>query len=283
VTRRELLLLRVGSDLLMFHHLVFVGTLYYRCSHWPVRIDDQQWQNFVFVCHYSTQKKSHRCLGCMLFSRNVRSFLSVTLKSSFTNAPKPNMSRDPHSLLELPTLGGLNDQQDCLSTTTSIDGLSPSFKFFTAIPITVLIPLLPDGGRISIELRQRKPKLSNLFRPFSRKPDLADTVYERLLQDEATDSSSVTDHVPAPPPPPLNIVIQIVGSRGDVQPFVALGLELKSSFGHRVRIATHAVFRDFVEEHGLEFFNIGGNPEELMAFVSASSRKAFRLTNTSRF
>jgi UDP:flavonoid glycosyltransferase YjiC (YdhE family) len=70
-----------------------------------------------------------------------------------------------------------------------------------------------------------------------------------------------------PPPPPLNIVIQIVGSRGDVQPFVALGLELKNNFGHRVRIATHGVFKDFVEEHELEFFEIGGNPEEFMAFM----------------
>jgi hypothetical protein len=185
------------------------------------------------------------------------------------------MNRDTHSLLELPTLGGFSDQQDCLSTTTTIDGLSPSLNIFTAILITMLIPLLPDGGRISIELRQRKPKLSNLFRPFSRKPDLTDTVYQRLLQDEATDSSSVTDHAPAPPPPPLNIVIQIVGSRGDVQPLVALGLELKSFFGHRVRIATHALFKDFVEEHGLEFFNIGGNPEELMAFVSIFLKKFF--------
>jgi len=66
----------------------------------------------------------------------------------------------------------------------------------------------------------------------------------------------------------MKIVIQIVGTRGDVQPFVALGLELKRSFGHRVRIATHAVFKEFVEKHELEFFNIGGNPEELMAFVS---------------
>jgi hypothetical protein len=83
--------------------------------------------------------------------------------------------------------------------------------------------------------------------------------------DEISDSDSVTEH--PPPPPPLNIVIQIVGSRGDVQPFIALGLELKNTFGHRVRIATHAVFKDFVEEHELEFFNIGGNPEELMAFM----------------
>lgn len=65
----------------------------------------------------------------------------------------------------------------------------------------------------------------------------------------------------------MNIVIQIVGSRGDVQPFVALGRELKNVFGHRVRLATHPTFKDFVEENGLEFFTIGGDPAELMAFM----------------
>jgi hypothetical protein len=65
----------------------------------------------------------------------------------------------------------------------------------------------------------------------------------------------------------MNVVIQIVGSRGDVQPFVALGLILKNTYGHRVRIATHATFKKFVEENGLEFFCIGGDPAELMAFM----------------
>ena len=62
----------------------------------------------------------------------------------------------------------------------------------------------------------------------------------------------------------LNIVIQVVGSRGDVQPFLAMGNELQAR-GHRVRIATHNVFRDFVKSAGLEFFPIGGDPAELMA------------------
>jgi hypothetical protein len=69
------------------------------------------------------------------------------------------------------------------------------------------------------------------------------------------------------PPPKLNVVIQVVGSRGDVQPFVALGKVLKSTYGHRVRLATHPTFQDFVEENGLEFFSIGGDPSELMAFM----------------
>ena len=70
-----------------------------------------------------------------------------------------------------------------------------------------------------------------------------------------------------PPPPPMNVVIHVVGSRGDVQPFVALGQVLRKTYRHRVRLATHPVFRDFVEENGLEFFSIGGDPAELMAFM----------------
>ncbi|KAJ5170112.1 uncharacterized protein N7500_002895 [Penicillium coprophilum] len=65
---------------------------------------------------------------------------------------------------------------------------------------------------------------------------------------------------------PLNIVIQIVGSRGDVQPFVALGTELQN-VGHRVRIATHNVFEQFILEAGLEFYPIGGDPADLMSYM----------------
>lgn len=64
----------------------------------------------------------------------------------------------------------------------------------------------------------------------------------------------------------LNIVIQVIGSRGDIQPFLAVGKELKAH-GHRVRLATHLAFRDSVLDEGLEFFNIGGDPAELMAFM----------------
>jgi len=67
--------------------------------------------------------------------------------------------------------------------------------------------------------------------------------------------------------PKLNIVVQVAGSRGDVQPFIALGSELQHYHGHRVRIATHANFEDFVRDSGLEFYPIGGDPTELMAYI----------------
>lgn len=68
--------------------------------------------------------------------------------------------------------------------------------------------------------------------------------------------------------PRLNIVIMVIGSRGDAQPFLKIGKVLKESYGHRVRIATHPAFREFVEkDSGLEFFSVGGDPSELMAFM----------------
>lgn len=64
----------------------------------------------------------------------------------------------------------------------------------------------------------------------------------------------------------LKIVIQVVGSRGDVQPFVALGVGLMKH-NHRVRLATHERFRSLVEAAGLEFFSIGGDPAQLMSYM----------------
>ena len=68
--------------------------------------------------------------------------------------------------------------------------------------------------------------------------------------------------------PKLNIVIMVIGSRGDIQPFLRLGKVLKEQHGHRVRIATHPAFKEFVEKDSqLEFFSVGGDPAELMAFM----------------
>jgi len=39
------------------------------------------------------------------------------------------------------------------------------------------------------------------------------------------------------------------------------------SAGHRVRLATHEKFRQVVREHGLEFYPIASNPEDLMTFM----------------
>ncbi|KAF2006736.1 glycosyltransferase family 1 protein [Amniculicola lignicola CBS 123094] len=122
----------------------------------------------------------------------------------------------------------------------------------------------PDG-RVNIRINQKTRRISQLLIP------------------QIQHQISIVEREPAPPPPyvpeflggapgqepppPLNVVIHVVGSRGDVQPFVALGKVLKETYNHRVRLATHPVFKDFVTENGLEFFSIGGDPAELMAFM----------------
>jgi UDP:flavonoid glycosyltransferase YjiC (YdhE family) len=119
-----------------------------------------------------------------------------------------------------------------------------------------------EDGRINIKINQRSCKLSNLLVPALR------TQFDlHTKAPKEPPSLPGLDVVDGLPPPPMNVVIQIVGSRGDVQPFVALGQVLKNKYGHRVRIATHPTFRDFVTENGLEFFSIGGDPAELMAFM----------------
>ncbi|KAI0204636.1 hypothetical protein F4808DRAFT_414429 [Astrocystis sublimbata] len=125
-----------------------------------------------------------------------------------------------------------------------------------------------DDGRVNININQTSRQLADFIAPALRR---------QLEQGNLPSSEAVLPPAYIPPslggqpgqtpPPRLNVVIQIVGSRGDVQPFIALGQVLRDTYGHRVRVATHATFQKFVEENGLEFFAIGGDPAELMAFM----------------
>jgi sterol 3beta-glucosyltransferase len=60
----------------------------------------------------------------------------------------------------------------------------------------------------------------------------------------------------------MNITILTFGSRGDVQPFLPLSLGLMSR-GHNVILAAPARFKNLIEEHGINFFPLAGDPEEL--------------------
>ena len=151
-----------------------------------------------------------------------------------------------------PAYGEINNEKYSLKTTASV----------------------ADDGRVDIHINQLNRRLSQSFTPALRQQ-------QPLLKDHDQDQHTRPVSLPyiptflgggdeptlPPPPPPLNVVIQVVGSRGDVQPFVALGRVLKDKYGHRVRLATHPTFRHFVQENGLEFFSIGGDPSRLMAFM----------------
>nr|WP_277883360.1 glycosyltransferase [Nostoc flagelliforme] len=61
----------------------------------------------------------------------------------------------------------------------------------------------------------------------------------------------------------LKITILTVGSRGDLQPYCALGIGLKRA-GHEVTVATHENFEPFVRQFDLEFPAIAGNIQEFL-------------------
>jgi sterol 3beta-glucosyltransferase len=56
----------------------------------------------------------------------------------------------------------------------------------------------------------------------------------------------------------MHITILTVGSRGDVQPYLALGRGLKAA-GHRVRFATELIYQDWVQSEGLEYAPLPGD------------------------
>jgi sterol 3beta-glucosyltransferase len=61
----------------------------------------------------------------------------------------------------------------------------------------------------------------------------------------------------------MNIGIFTYGTRGDLQPYIALALELKAR-GHEVSIASTEDFKAFVEDYGIEFQALYGNAESMM-------------------
>jgi UDP:flavonoid glycosyltransferase YjiC (YdhE family) len=59
------------------------------------------------------------------------------------------------------------------------------------------------------------------------------------------------------------IVLLTYGSRGDVEPFVALGRGFRQA-GHRVRLAAPEPFAPLAHAHGLEWAGLPGDPRRLV-------------------
>lgn len=96
----------------------------------------------------------------------------------------------------------------------------------------------------------------------------------------------------------MRILLSTIGSRGEVQPIVALGRELRA-LGHDARLCAPPNFKEWIESFGLacvpigpdvRTFSIGGggpprkpSPEQLQALADGSVREQFRvLTDAAR-
>ena len=72
----------------------------------------------------------------------------------------------------------------------------------------------------------------------------------------------------------MRVAVLAIGSRGDVEPFLALSAGLRRR-GHTVVVATHAEFAAMVTGAGVDFAELGGNPREAL-----SSPQGRRMLNT---
>ncbi|KAJ8325557.1 Sterol 3-beta-glucosyltransferase [Batrachochytrium dendrobatidis] len=61
----------------------------------------------------------------------------------------------------------------------------------------------------------------------------------------------------------MHITCLTIGTRGDVQPYIALCKAFMAD-GHTCRLATHLEYQDWIEGFGIEFRPVMGNPAELM-------------------
>jgi UDP:flavonoid glycosyltransferase YjiC (YdhE family) len=74
----------------------------------------------------------------------------------------------------------------------------------------------------------------------------------------------------------MNITILTYGSRGDVQPFLPLSRGLMDR-GHQVILAAPLRFKNLVEEHGITFAPLAGDPEELSRRLNDSGYNYFKM------
>ncbi len=73
----------------------------------------------------------------------------------------------------------------------------------------------------------------------------------------------------------MHITILALGSRGDIQPYAALGHGLKAA-GHRVRFITFESFFTLIAENDLDFHPIQGNAQALVATAGADTLALIR-------
>lgn len=94
----------------------------------------------------------------------------------------------------------------------------------------------------------------------------AGRVYDR---DQSTYIVDPDSFIKKGSPANMTIGLLCVGTTGDLNPFMAIALKLQDQ-GHRVRLATHAEYRDKVLSRGLEFYPLGGDPKALSEFMVKS-------------
>ncbi|KAF9907442.1 Sterol 3-beta-glucosyltransferase [Linnemannia zychae] len=154
-----------------------------------------------------------------------------------------------------------------LSITTKTDD-EIFFEFSTTETRNTILNTLRD--RTTPEAQERRSKQRAQAIAETPSIELDDPMESRVmdslqLREEPVhvEPMSWNSHPGFKPSRPMHITCLTIGSRGDVQPYIALCKRLMLD-GHSCRIATHGEYKDWIEGHGIEFGLVGGDPGELI-------------------
>ncbi len=78
----------------------------------------------------------------------------------------------------------------------------------------------------------------------------------------------------------MRLALMAFGTRGDITPFVALGIRLRAE-GHEVVLASHREFESMAAKHGLEFRQVPGSFQDFIA--TSEGRRALGVPRSSPF
>ncbi|KAG1829240.1 glycosyltransferase family 1 protein [Suillus subalutaceus] len=119
------------------------------------------------------------------------------------------------------------------------------------------VPVLSQGKKDALILEEFEPGNSLDSDPTPPPENMSESLPAVMF------TSSSSTFLTFKPKESLHFTFLTIGSRGDVQPYIALAKGLMED-GHRVKIATHGEFREWIETYGIEFGYVGGDPAELM-------------------
>ena len=74
----------------------------------------------------------------------------------------------------------------------------------------------------------------------------------------------------------MKITILTYGSRGDIQPFLALAVGLQQA-GHQVKLAAPHRFENFINQYGISFAPLAGDPEVISARLNNAGANPVRM------
>ncbi|MBN1668315.1 MAG: glycosyltransferase family 1 protein [Anaerolineales bacterium] len=77
----------------------------------------------------------------------------------------------------------------------------------------------------------------------------------------------------------MKITILTYGSRGDIQPFLALAVGLQKA-GHAVTLAAPQRFTAFISQHNLQCAPLAGDPDELSRMFNDAGRNPYRMVRS---